>query len=134
MRSGRSYREYEVPLEPAPPLHADLGAHAPSLLDLLYHVAVGYGAVDRRAVLAQPLTVDPRGGHLRVGEYMGPVPQRFDPNGRGVLLEHQIVGVIEIGRGMYASLDYGELRLRPGASVKLRCDDLHVPGLDLLRP
>ena len=96
-------------------------------------VVVADVAVDVSSVLAELLLVDARGGHLRVCNDVCSGADRCDAFLRGAFREDKVVRVVEIGGGVYAPLDDGELGLGPCAAVELRRYDLHAALLDLFR-
>ena len=121
-----------LPGDLGPALHAHGGTGASALLGLCHDVVVADEAVHLPAERRELLLVDPRCGHLGVGDDIRPVPDGLDADVGRVLGERQVVSVVEVRRGVDASLDDGELRLGPGPAVELRGYDLHAALLDVL--
>lgn len=90
------------------------------------HVAHGLAAELRERGLAYACE-----RHVRVGEHRGPCAQCVERTVRGVMGEHEGIGVREVGSGVDDALHDGLFERRERAAAELFGDDLEAAPLDV---
>ena len=115
------------------PLHADSRPGAAPFFGFRSHIRIAHEAVYLSAAFPHPFFVDTGGCHLGICHDGGAPVQSLHADLRRMLREAQIVRVIKVRRSMDTALHDGELRLRPGAAMKLLRDNRHTALLDIHR-